>query len=434
MVLIPRKLGQQIEHFLNRREYLAIIGPRQSGKTTFIKMLKEHLINQQIAAEQNIHYLTFEDRKLLHSFQQDPVAFVRSYVLPADKLTVLMIDEFQYAAGGGQKLKLVYDTMEKVKIVITGSSSLEIKAKVGKFMVGRLLTFQLFPFDFQEYLLACDKRLARVSSERQEIVYQYLRGLNNRWPVQGIDPCAEQLTPLFENYATFGGYPAVVLAETELEKQKLLNDIYDNYILRDIKGLLELATEDQLYQLTRVLATQIGNLINYQNLGQSTDLNYRNLKKHLRILQETFVVKLLTPYFTNKQKELSKNPKVFFEDLGFRNSLLKSFQLLEQKAERGALIENVIYLQLKRALAEEAEINFWRTKAGAEVDFVIQERGEIIPVEVKYSSFDQPKISRSLAALINNFKPARALVVNKNYFGQKTVNNCAVSFVPVYYV
>ncbi|MBI5399475.1 ATP-binding protein [Candidatus Saganbacteria bacterium] len=434
MALIQRKLKQQIARFLNRKEYIAIIGPRQAGKTTFLKMLKEYLVESQGVASPNVHYLTFEDRKLLHSFRQDPIAFVRSYAGQDNKPAIIMIDEFQYAASGGQKLKLIYDTMENVKIILTGSSSLEIKAKVGKFMVGRLLTFHLFPFDFQEYLLACDERLAGVLSEKQKAIYNYLRGLENKLSDAGADPFAKQLLPFFENYATFGGYPAVVMAETETEKQKLLNDIYDNYILRDIKGLLELATEDQLYQLTRVLATQIGNLLNYQNLGKIADLDYRNLKKHLRILQETFVIRLLIPYFTNKQKELSKNPKVFFEDLGFRNSLLKSFQPLDQKTEGGATIGNVVYLLLKRALTEEAELNFWRTKAGAEVDFVMQERGEIIPIEVKYSRYDQPQISRSLAAFINNFKPPRALVVNKNYFGRKVFINCEVAFAPAYYL
>jgi predicted AAA+ superfamily ATPase len=156
-MLIQREIMNKIKPFIRRKEFISITGPRQSGKTTLLEMLKRHLQEELNIQEGLIRVVTFEDRKLLMEFEADPISFIRSFIGQAKKEKFyLMIDEFQYAEDGGQKLKLIYDTVENIKIIITGSSSLDIKAKVGKFMVGRILNFSLYPFNFREYLRAQD--------------------------------------------------------------------------------------------------------------------------------------------------------------------------------------------------------------------------------------------------------------------------------------
>ncbi|MFZ2970851.1 MAG: DUF4143 domain-containing protein, partial [Minisyncoccia bacterium] len=248
------------------------------------------------------------------------------------------------------------------------------------------------------------------------------------------DIFAAEFLKLFEEFSIFGGYPRVVLSEAEIEKKKILNDIYSNYILKDIKGLLELATDKNLLDLTRFLATQAGNILVYKNLSQIARLDYRKTIEHLRILEETFVIELARPYFKNRQKELVKNPKVYFIDAGFRNGLMENMNLFSKRSDTGALVENVVFLRLKILLENFHKINFWRSKAGAEVDFIIDLNGEIFPIEVKFSEFDKPEISRSLAGFIKSFKTKRALVLTKDYFGfAKTKTGCEVLFWPVYY-
>jgi len=434
-MIIERNLLHQINPFLKRKEFISIIGPRQSGKTTFLKILRDYLIRKLKLNKNSIPLVSFEDRKLLLQFEKDPLSFVNSYIAPSKKRkSYLMIDEFQYAQDGGQKLKLIYDLVENIKIFITGSSSLEIKAKVGKFMVGRILNFNLSPFNFEEYLRANNSRLEKIYTQNNQQFLNWLFEGKQFKIKKGNDLFFEELIPEFERYCLWGGYPAVVLSKNDTERRKILSDIYNNYILKDIKTLLELATEKNLYLLSQYLATQIGSTVVYQNLSITSGLNYRQLKKHLNILEETFICKEVNPFFRNKQKELSKNPKIFFLDMGFRNNLIENMNSLDKRQDAGAIIENSVFIKLNELYQGINKINFWRTKTGAEVDFVLQIENNLIPVEVKYKNFNSEKLSKSFVSFLNTFKPKHALVLTKNYWGLIKRNETKILFIPVYYL
>ncbi len=435
-MIVSRDLLTQIKPFLKRKEFLAVIGPRQAGKTTFLEILKQHWLQAAPAARPEVQTITFEDRRLLAQFEKDPVALVRSYLrgTPERRPFYLLIDEFQYAAAGGQKLKLIYDTVPKVKIVITGSSSLEIKAAVGKYMVGRILTFFLPPFNFGEFLAATQKRLAGVYHEQHPRLLDWLNMKKPGKFQERQDIFHADLIPAYERFCLWGGYPAVVLSANDPERRKVLGDIYNNYLLKDIKSLLELATERELMSLSQVLATQIGNIVVYQNLGQSAGLDHRQLKRHLRILEETYICREVRPFFRNRQKELSKNPKLYFWDMGFRNNVMENFGRLEKRPDAGAMIENAVFIQMHGLRVAVDKINFWRTKAGAEVDFIWHQNGQALPVEVKFSPFSAPKITKSLASFIDTFQPERALVLTRDYWGRMSRNKTRILFAPAYYM
>ena len=140
------------------------------------------------------------------------------------------------------------------------------------------------------------------------------------------------------------------------------------------------------------------------------------------------------PFFSNRQKELTKNPKIYFIDLGFRNYLMENFNNLSQRADAGAIIENAVFIKLNEIFEGIEKINFWRTKKGAEVDFVIHRKGSIIPIEVKYSRYDKEKISRSLSSFINSYKPEYAVVFTKDFWGKMKKNKTKILFIPVYYI
>lgn len=433
-MIYPRDLLNDIKPFLKRKEFIAIVGPRQSGKTTFLEIIKKHLQESMKIKHDAIKIITFEDRRLLLQFESDPIALVESYLSEKHtQKTYLLIDEFQYAHNGGQHLKLIYDTMKNIKIIITGSSSLDIKAKVGKFMVGRILSFYLYPFSFGEYLAAANSRLAKIYKRHNHQCIQWLIKGTPFLNTSKEDVFYNEFIKPFENYCIWGGYPSVVLSTNVNERKKILSDIYDNYVLKDIKSLLELATERNLYLLSQYLSTQIGNIVVYQTLSETSRLDYRNLIKHLNILRETFVCQEVRPFFKNRQKELSKNPKIFFYDMGFRNNLIENMNTLDKHTDKGAIVENFAFIRLIKLFGQLEKINFWRTKAGAEVDFIIHTEGKIIPIEIKYSLFTSEKISKSLVSFIESFNPERALVLTKNYWGSTKRNNTKILFVPIYY-
>ncbi|MEM3607150.1 MAG: DUF4143 domain-containing protein [Candidatus Bathyarchaeia archaeon] len=131
--------------------------------------------------------------------------------------------------------------------------------------------------------------------------------------------------------------------------------------------------------------------------------------------------------------ELRKAPKLYFFDLGLRNYVIDNFNSLEKRTDAEALIENFVFLNLKNNF-QEALINYWRTIAGAEVDFIVRIKDEIIPVEVKYQSFKFPKISRSLRSFIKSYKMKKALIITKDFFEQMKINDAIILFIPAYYL
>ena len=246
------------------------------------------------------------------------------------------------------------------------------------------------------------------------------------------DVFASRFLKFFDSFIVWGGFPAVVLAASKKEKQKILNDLYNTYVLKDIKGLLELATDRNLMKLAEFLAGQVGNLLVYQNLSRISQLDYRKLMEHLTILKETYVIDTVSPFYTNVQKELAKIPKVYFLDTGLRNILLQNAVGLSKRPDAGSLVENYVYVKLKNITEDTVKINFWRTKAGAEVDFVLRYEGEIVPIEVKFGKGEGLNVTKSFLAFLHAHKPKRGLVLTRDYYGFKDVAGCKVLFWPVY--
>lgn len=433
-MIIQRDIIHKIKPFLERRECLALIGPRQTGKTTLLQLITDYLYKEKNVDKELVKRISFEDRKLLFQFEKDPCEFVRSYWPGAAKQTFyFMIDEFQYASEGGQKLKLIYDTFTNLKLLITGSSSLDLRAQVGKYMVGRILSFYIYPFNFHEILKTRSSRLERAYARQNKQIKNWLFENQPLDLKKGDDLLHEEMTKAFEDYCVWGGYPQIVLTEDIEQRKKVLNDLYNNYLLKDIKTSLELATEKELYKLSQYIATQVGQITVYQNLSQASGLEYRTLKKHLSILEETFIIKSVTPFFRNKQKELSRNPKIFFLDMGFRNALIDDINDLEKRPDAGNMVENTVYVQLLKNFIQADKLNFYRTKMGSEIDFITWNNHAIIPMEVKYKVFKQEQISKGFRSFIEQFKPEKAIVWTKNFWGMLEENGTQILFAPGYY-
>lgn len=237
------------------------------------------------------------------------------------------------------------------------------------------------------------------------------------------------MAALLEEYAVFGGYPAVVLSKSVEEKKKTLESITEKYILRDIKDLLRLATDDELWRLEKFLAGQIGNMVRYEELSLSSGLSRKEVKKHLNILEKTYILSLIRPYFANRRTELVKNPKIYFDDLGLRNASINDFRPLISRNDAGAVMENCAFQLLRKLYGEH--IKYWRTKSKAEVDFIVEGEGRIYPIEVKYSS--KRTIGKSMYSFIEKFKPKIAIVVTKDYVGEEKSGGTAIKFIPLSY-
>ena len=401
---IPRILENRIDDYVKSPEIIAIIGPRQCGKTTLL---------HHIAANLNFTktgIIDFEDRDELNLFMHDIKAFANLHVQGQN---FLFIDEFQYATGGGKNLKYIYDHFP-VKIFITGSSSTELSVQSIQYLVGRIFVFNLYPFSFKEYLRFKEPKLEQLIDGRPKIGPEIIKRINSH----------------YADFQIYGGYPRVALSSTNQEKETVIKNIFNTYLLREINQILNYRDEFKLTRLINALALQIGSSINYNELSSVTGFKHKELLEAIDILEKTFVIHRSTPFYKNKRLELVKSPKFFFVDNGFRNMAIKNFLPASSRTDIGALNENYIATELVK---KGYSIRYWRTKSKAEVDFIIEDQGDVIPLEVK-TTLNKPSVSRSFRSFLEKYQPPRGYITSQQLYDDISVNDIPVSIVPHWYL
>ena len=180
------------------------------------------------------------------------------------------------------------------------------------------------------------------------------------------------------------------------------------------------------------MAVQIGNLMNLSQLGSHLSIARETLERYIFVLENTFVVKTLPPFFTNRTKELVKMKKVFFYDLGLRNFSISDFKELELRLDKGALAENGVAGELIKRISVLQNLHFWRTQAKTEVDFILMDGNDITPIEVKYQRWRSPKVPSGLKVFIENYKPQKAYVFTKDFSDRIDYSHCQVQFLPIF--
>ena len=359
-IFIKRKIDTKIQEYLKLPEILAIVGPRQSGKTTYL----QHLIN-----EKRGKFVSFEDVDTLNLFNNDIKKFVETYLSDTD---LLCIDEFQYAKAGGKNLKYIFDTYKNKKIIISGSSAIDLTIHALKYLVGRVIVINFWPFDKDEL------RIVFPNFTESE---------------------------LYDYYATYGGYPRVAIASNNEERKVILKNIYNTYFLREVKDILGLVDEYKIQKLLVYLAQSVGSAISYSKLSNACDLNERDVRKYLEFMNKTFVVYLVKPFFTNKLKEIVKQPKTYFFDIGFLN------HIMSYEVESGKKLEQVAVMEL---IKEGFEIKYWRDKQNREMDFVVYKDNKIVmAIEAKRSGRYTESFDAFRKAYINI---AAQVVTEENVF------------------
>ena len=438
---IRRKLQSEIEKWINRPEILAIRGPRQSGKTTLLEHLKLFLTNENKIVQENIIYISFEDKSKLANFSKDPAAYIESFLKKDSKVInndlkrekyYFLLDEFQYVKDGGSKLKLLYDNYKNIKFLITGSSSLELTGKTIKYLVGRVFLFDLYQFDFEEYLNTKEYNILNYYREKSKLIHDFLyAGREVEDKNYGVI-FESELEKYFEEFCIYGGYPEVAISENAEEKRTILENIFNTYIGKDIVDLLRLKDDMAVKNIILLCANQIGNVLEYSSLMSDSGTYFKKLKNYLAILEETYIICRLKPFFTNMTSEVKKNPKVFFIDNGLRNSVVNNFKPLNSRADSGSLVENNVFSMLLKN--KFSNMRYWRTISKAEVDFVFQFEGQIYPVEVKYSKMKSPLFGRSFISFVKKYKPKRGLILTKNFWALEKIENTQVLFAPAWFL
>lgn len=391
---VKRDLEEEIKKYLKSKEILAVVGARRCGKTTMIENLLEK-------RKEKVNKISFDDLKILRLFEEDIDAFIDEHIKGYD---IVFIDEVQYSKDSGKKLKYIYDS-HWTKIIISGSSAAELSIQSLKYLVGRIFIFNLYTFSFKEFIRAKEERLEKYL-EKDNVSEIILERLNKH----------------LEEYILYGGYPRVVLSKTIEEKKKVLEGIFNTYLLREIREILELSDDYKLMKLIKMLALQTGNIINYNEISKNTGFSYQELKKYLNILEKTFVLKTIRPYFTNKRTEIVKSPKIYFFDLGFRNIAINNFQ--KERTDLGSMYENFVFSELSM---RGIEPKYWNTKSNAEVDFVIEKNQKLFPIEVKIN-LSENKITKSFRSFLEKYDCDKGFFVSKKHLGDMKKGKTKIKF------
>jgi len=407
--LIKRHIFSDLIKDLDKKEVTLIVGPRQAGKTFLMNLLVDYLKEK---GEQTLFLsLDFDADKKYFVSQENLLAKLDLEL--GNKKGFVFIDEIQRKTDAGLFLKGIYDRNLPYKFIVSGSGSLELKEKIHESLAGRKMIFEMRPVSFFEF--------ADFKTD-----YRYENELGKFFEVE-----EDKTLRLFEEYLNFGGYPAVILAETALEKTRVIDEIYKSYISRDISLFLKINKPDAFESLIKVLAGQIGGVLNYSEISATLGISLATVKNYLYYLENTFILKLLTPFFKNVRKEMTKSPSVYFYDPGIRNYALGAFGNLGRPDDLGFLFQNFVWSELnERIRYSNIKLNYWRTKDKAEVDFVLSAADRIIPIEAKYQKFDQPILERSLRSFIDKYHPVRAAIINKDFKSRIVLDGATVDFLP----
>lgn len=357
--LINRNVISLIQGWLDKHKVIIIYGARQVGKTTISKIL----ISQR--GESNCKYFNCEvtaSRKVFES--NNLLEIINSF----DSKKFIVIDEAQKVKNIGSVLKQIHDEYPEIQIIATGSSSFELGNKLSEPLTGRNIRYTVYPLS--------------VGELHQE--YGYL-----------------DINQKLEFILRFGSYPAV-FDKSESEAKELLDTLASDYLYRDILALEEIKKPALLEKLLSALAFQLGNEVNYNELAKLLNTTPPTIERYIDLLEKCFIIYRLKSFSRNSRNELKKGFKVYFWDLGIRNSLIQSYNPLDLRADIGALWENFCVIErIKQIQANRlgGNLYFWRTYLpDKEIDFVEERGGRLLAYEFKWN----PKASGN-ARLPKNF-------------------------------
>lgn len=367
---IKRNIFNKLEEELSTNNITILIGARQVGKTYLLRQLEGTARQRGLTTA----FFDLEQPADLMKFNEGEAEIIERLCQVGQ---VVFIDEFHYLKNASHIFKAIHDRNAPVKIFASGSSSLAIHQHLKESLVGRKIIYSIYPCSLDE--------IAQVAG-----------------------PMA------FPTLCRFGGMPGTLHHENDEKKQRLLEDILQSYLLKDIKALIREENLRAFNHLLYLLAQSQGSLVSVASLSQEVGMTARTIESYLEVMAHTYVNFPLHSYSGNLGNELKKSKKYYLYDLGVRNALLKNFAPINDRADSGALLEGFVFGELQKKLRPDSEIRFWRLKTGDEVDFLWIKDQKPYPIEVK-QTWHPGEIPKGLKAFLKRYpKTKRAAVMSKN--------------------
>jgi predicted AAA+ superfamily ATPase len=386
---VDRYVNRDIEKTLKKsiRQFPAFIltGPRQSGKTTLLKHLFSGTHKYASLDDPDIRLLAIDDPKL----------FLRNYPPP------IIIDEIQYAPELLSVIKIVIDENRTKRglFLLTGSQNFALMAKVTESLAGRIAVFNLLSFSFREKMFL---------KERPQ---KSLFDINKKAKVK-LD-----LDDLKKSILT-GGFPEVVVDKSK-DIELWYSSYIQTYLERDVRQLRQVGDLYDFQRFLYLLASFNGQILKLSNISRDLGVSVNTVKAWIGVLEASNQIALIKPFYLNKGKRIVKSPKIYFLDTGlicYLNGITSIGQVFKGPPS-GSLFESVILGEIIRYYYNQGKISqcfWWRTSHGEEVDFIVEDAGKIIPVEVKLTAKIRKEMAKDLLSFIKLFseRVERSFLVN----------------------
>ena len=362
-MIFRRAVVDEIERYLHTDDVIVLHGARQVGKTSILMYLQDQLAAQG----QRTTYLDLEDSRLVAVLDRGVEEFLRYLQEEGADLTAakaggklfVLIDEVQYLANPSSFMKLIADHHRYLKLIVSGSSSFEMKSKFRDSLVGRTVDFEIYPLSFRELLAFREVPFTPSSTFTEKKTLE--------------------LQALYVEYALYGGYPKIVLTPEVDMKERYLQQIIDTYVRKDIRDLAEIRDVTKFNRLLEALASQSGGLLNIAELSNTCALARPSVERYLFLLEQTYIIRLVRPFSRNLRSEISKMPKIYLCDTGLMQMLwLKRLQ----REVVGSVFETSIYAELLKRYGSQ-QVGYWRTADGREIDFVVRQPETTLLIEAK---------------------------------------------------
>ncbi|MBW6483982.1 MAG: ATP-binding protein [Vicingaceae bacterium] len=369
---IIRQIANDIQKDCFKGKVIVLLGARQIGKSTLIKMLP-------FEKEMEVLWLDGENADvnlLLHNANSERLKQI------AGNSKVIIIDEAQKVNEIGSILKLFADYHKEIQIIASGSSSFELRNSLNEPLTGRKFEFNLYPLSFQEMI------------NHTNLLHE-IRQLPHR--------------------LCYGYYPEIVTHVGS--EERLLKFLSESYLYKDIFLFKGIKKPEKILELLKLLAWQIGSEVNYNELSKMLKIDNQTIESYVNMLEQAFVIYKLNSYNTNHRKELKKSKKIYFNDLGIRNALINDFRPIEIRNDNGAIFENFIINEFRKQndyLQIYANLFFWRTTDQKEIDLIIEKNGMLHTFEIKWNPNKKAVLTKSFSNIYPNY--TFDVINNTNFF------------------
>lgn len=353
--MIKRLLMSQITRQLYAGKAIVVVGPRQVGKTTLLRMLMDN-------SDRRVLVWNCDEPDVRRRLSEPSSTELGAATEGAD---LILIDEAQRVHNIGITLKLLIDNFPEKQVVVTGSSAIELSNSINEPLTGRKYEYTMFPFSAEELMAE-------------------------------FGPMEERR--MLEHRLIYGSYPEVV--NRPGEERRTLTDLVSSYLYKDIFSFQDVRKPEIIEQLLQALALQVGSEVSFNELGRLLGLTSVTVQRYIDLLEKSYVVFHLRSLSRNVRSELKKSRKVYFCDNGVRNAILGDFKPLDLRGDTGALWENYLVAERMKHNAYNAfygKSYFWRTQQQQEVDYIEDYDGVLHAYEFKWSTSKQPRLTTTFA-------------------------------------